>query len=96
MALSHFLTFVNLGLCFAWGLSAMCRLAKMHGRTRLRVELFYLALFVASVFSGLQYWLFGTFAGWPDVAASVAICGLLWLTMPHWRHGPPPASCVRA
>lgn len=93
MTLSHFLTFVNMALCFCWGWSAMCRLAKMHGRTRLRVELFYLALFVASVFSGLQFYIFGTFAGWPDVVASVAICGLLWATMHDWRMGPPAASC---
>jgi hypothetical protein len=93
---AQLLNFVNLVLCFAYGLSAMCRLARMHDRVVLRVALVYLALFVGSVVSGLQFFFFGTFAGWPDVAASAVLCGLLWMTMHEWREGPPPSSCLGA
>lgn len=88
-----FLNFVNLALCFGYGLSAMCRLAKMHDRVFTRVALVYAALFVGSVFSGLQFFIFGTFGGWPDVVASLVICVLLWANMHEWRDGPPISSC---
>jgi hypothetical protein len=93
---AQLLNFVNLVLCFAYGLSAMCRLARMHNRVALRVALVYLALFVGSVVSGLQFFFFGTLAGWPDVVGSAVVCAALWLTMHEWREGPPAASCVRA
>lgn len=90
---AQLLNFVNLVLCFGYGLSAMCRLARMHNRVVTRVALVYLALFVGSVVSGLQFFFFGRFAGWPDVVASAVLCTLLWLTMSNWRNGPPLASC---
>lgn len=95
-ASAQLLNFVNLGLCFGYGLSAMCRLAMMHERVALRVAGLYLGLFVGSAASGLQWFFFGTLAGWPDVAASATICVMLRMTMREWRNGPPSTSCVRA
>lgn len=88
------LNFVNLIMCFGYGLSAMCRLAKMHNRVTHRAAALYVVLFAGSAFSGLQWFIFGTLAGWPDVAASLVICALLWATMHDWREGPPAGSCV--
>ncbi len=96
MNTAHLLNFVNLVLCFLWGWSAMCRLSLMHDGVRLRVAVLYLGLFVASAFSGLQFYIFGTLAGWPDVLASLAVCGLLGVSVAAWRHGPPPTACVEA
>lgn len=89
--IAHFLNFVNLGLCFGWGWSAMCRLNAIHDGVMLRVQFLYLFLFVASVFSGLQFFFFGTLAGWADILASLGILGMLWVTVPQWRTGPPAA-----
>lgn len=79
------LSFVNIILCGAIGWSAMCRLALMDRHTPLRVAFLYLGLFVGSVFSGLQWWIFGTMADWPDVVASVCILGLLLARVGAWR-----------
>jgi hypothetical protein len=92
MNTAHVLNFVNLVLCFAWGWSAMCRLSLMQEGVPLRVALLYLALFVGSVFSGLQFYIFGTLAGWPDVFASVMICALLGVSVSSWRHAPSAGS----
>lgn len=86
--------FVNLLLCFGIGWSAMCRLGAMHRRVKLHVELWYLALFVLSVVSGLRFFFFGHFAGWADVAIASVLCLLLAVTVGHWRTGPPP-RCLR-
>jgi hypothetical protein len=85
--------FVNLLLCFAFGWSAMCRLAMMHHAVNTRTALLYLALFVGSVLSGLQYFFVGTLATWWDVAASAFVCVLLLVTVPQWRYGPPNRVC---
>lgn len=84
---------VNLILCAAWGWSAMCRLHAMHPRVKLSVQLLYVGLFVLSVPCGLQFFFFGTLAGWPEVIASALLCLVLWRSMPHWRGGPPSTAC---
>ncbi len=83
------LTFINMALCFAWGWSAMCRLGMIHKHVLLRIQLLYLFIFVASFFCGLQFYIFGTYAGWADVIASTVILCLLAASFARWRHGPP-------
>lgn len=85
--------FVNLVLCFAVGVSAMCRLAKMHDGVMNRVALLYVVLFAGSVVSGLRFYLFGTLADWPDVALAAFVAVLLWVTVRDWRKGPPCTAC---
>lgn len=84
---------INLALCAVWGWAAMCRLAAIHERVLLRVQLLYLGLFVASVFCGLQYFIVGTLAGWPDVVTSLGLCALMWTSVSQWRGGPPATVC---
>lgn len=88
------LTFVNLALCAALAWASMCRLSAIHDRVILRVQVLYVGLFVASCASGLQFYLFGTFAGWADLTIAAAGCLGLWTTVRHWRDGP-PATVVR-
>lgn len=83
------LNFVNLLLSCAWGWAAMCRLAKMHDGVLLRVAVVYVALFVAAVFCGLQFFIFGTNAGYADLIASAAILAVMLSSVPRWRDGPP-------
>jgi hypothetical protein len=87
--------FLNLCLCFAMGYSAMCRLGAMTDRVTLRAAWLYVALFAASVLSGLQFFLVGTLANWADVAAAAFVCVLLAVSLPQWRSGP-PRHCLRA
>lgn len=85
--------FLNLCLCVAFGWSAMCRLGMMTHCVKLRAAWLYVALFVASVLSGLQFFLFGTFATWGEVMTSGCVCALLAASVPTWRNGP-PAHCL--
>lgn len=86
--------FINLCLCFALGWSAMCRLAMMHERVTRRTAWLYVALFVVSAVSGLQFFLLGTLATWSEVALSGIACAVLLVSVPRWRAGP-PRCCLR-
>lgn len=83
------LNFVNLLLCVFWGWAAVCRLAVIHNFVMLRVQLVYVLVFVASPLCGLQYFIWGTYAGWPDIIASIVISGMMLAGMHNWRNGPP-------
>jgi hypothetical protein len=83
------LNFVNLVLCFMWGWSAMSRLAMMHGEVIYRIQALYLFIFVSSFFCGAQFFIFGTYAGLPDVMGSSVILSLMWAGGLRWKDGPP-------
>jgi len=83
------LNFVNLLLCLFWGWAAICRLAVIHNLVMLRVQIVYVLVFVAAPLCGFQYFIWGTYAGWPDIIASVVISGLMLAGMHNWRNGPP-------
>jgi hypothetical protein len=83
------LNLVNLLLCLGWGWAAMCRLSAIHGMVLIRYQVLYLFMFVAAFVCGFQFFMFGTFAGWPDVIASTVILSLMLVGTARWRHGPP-------
>lgn len=80
------LNFANLLLCVAWAAATVYRLDAMHRHVPRAVGVLYASLFVAAVFSGLQFYIFGTLAGWPDLIVSAVVCALLWLGAPAWRN----------
>lgn len=84
---------LNLLLCIAWGWSALCRLAAMGSNVRLHAVVLYVAVFALSVVCGLQFFFFGTLAGWVDVAASVAILAVMAASWRSWRYGVPRELC---
>lgn len=88
------LNFLNLTLCMGCAWAAVCRLHAINERVYVRVAVLYVLLFAGAAFSGLQYYIFGTFAGWADVTFSAVVCLLMWATMTQWRDGP-PSYCTR-
>lgn len=91
---SLLVNFLNLALCLGCARAAVCRLHAITDRVYTRVALLYVGLFVGAGFSGFQYYIFGTLAGWADVCFSGVVCLLMWATMRQWRHGP-PSYCTR-
>ena len=83
------LSSLNLILCAIWGWSSMIRLDMMHGHVLQRIAVLYICTFVASWVCGLQFFIFGTHAGYPDIITSAIIIGLLWTGKERWKHGPP-------
>lgn len=86
------LNLVNLILCVAWGWSAMCRLSLIHKHVMVRYQVLYLGAFVSAWVCGLQFYIFGTYAGWPDVIASCVILALMLVDLRSWKDGPPCAT----
>lgn len=83
------LNFVNLILCATWGFLAAQRLAVMHGGVLFRLQIIYVAVFVASVFCGLQFFIFGTSAGRTDILYSFVLILCLSANARRWRKKPP-------
>jgi len=83
------LNFINLLLCAFWGWASVCRLAVIHKFVLVRVQALYIIVFAASPLCGFQYFIWGTYAGWPDIIASSVISGMMLAGMHNWKKGPP-------